>query len=818
MRFVRVFDIRCSSPWLPIELVLKQLSSAAGRQFLPSIKKFVCRRGRGWRDEAEKLQVLRHRKMTDSAAVNGVALSDIDLKNIDLKSTKTALRSSSISVRIPKLTEINEKISDSDFDRSTTAELVQILFWTHAFYNDRESRRAVQRCLASICKSGKSDVLVPFISDLRQETSKPGIAPNDAFVLAEWCSLLMINLVGTGLWDKYGTDIVLSNADALERCLQPNSRRSIGHSALVVTRRGVRQLVGRNDKLHEKAISDAVHALTTKSSQPTARNAVMLGVLAGVCARIEKAKPVLDKFKNQYFSFYVREIVGSRTPLPAHLAGGLDDFFSVFVTADDLNTQVFPSLEKGLLRAPEVVLDLITPLVHSLPNSYDLSTTLHDRLLKPLLSNVKSTNPVIRNGTVSAFKVLVQGCRDFKILEEVANEILAPLKAGKLASPDHRVLHCEMLASLPNTANSSSELASSLPLVTAKEGNEPALAAETLALLEPTVQLLRTGKTIPKPLVDAYTKGLSDKKLPFRRTWILRTGEVLRHFLREPQVSPNVLQFADLVLPPLMETAVEVVANPFVASQNGLVTAGLVACSLPFASPALTALSKKFSTRQHSLVVHPKPSFLLSPRVYSKFSLDDDLRWFYRALATVVSMIPPDNSEAISSAWAEAFLFIVCSRSVSPMVRREACEALTGLYVENPTLVSKIVVGGIWHWLNSLESGDKESAAVLAKSEADNLHLALNSICLSGTGQEHAYRIPKEQRQEHLEIQMCSLLVLARPDLVPRVRWIDLCLRVGVDPGDLVRKHEDKLLQEVVTSTSDQKVCRRTIEGFVANP
>ena len=45
---------------------------------------------------------------------------------------------------------------------------------------------------------------------------------------------------------------------------------------------------------------------------------------------------------------------------------------------------------------------------------------------------------------------------------------------------------------------------------------------------------------------------------------------------------------------------------------------------------------------------------------------------------------------------------------------------------------------------------------------------------------------------------MCLLLVLARPRLIPRAAWIELCLRVGVDPGELAKKHEKVLLEEVV--------------------
>jgi len=42
--------------------------------------------------------------------------------------------------------------------------------------------------------------------------------------------------------------------------------------------------------------------------------------------------------------------------------------------------------------------DLVAPMFASLPAEYDLSEILSSNLLKPLLSNIKSSNAVVRNG------------------------------------------------------------------------------------------------------------------------------------------------------------------------------------------------------------------------------------------------------------------------------------------------------------------------------------------------------------------------------------------------------------------------------------
>ncbi len=685
-----------------------------------------------------------------------------------------------------------------------------MLFWTHAFYTDRPSRHAVQRCLVSLCRIGDVDTLTPLVAAVRQETQKQGIAPDSAFVLVEWSSLFMQNFAGTPLWDKFGKDIILATADGLDRCLQPAAKHTVGSSALVIVRRGLRALASTDPK----TVDAAVQILAAKGPQPAAKYAALLGAIAGVCSRKPEAKPVVEGLKSQYFAFYTREIVGSRAPVPAHIADGLGDFFSAFVSLEDLDKEVFPALEKGLLRAPEVVLnDLITPLVRSLPQ-FDLSKALSGRFVKPLLSNIKSSNATIRSGAVTAFKAIASASHDAALLEQVADEVLGPLKSGKLASADHRVLHSEMLVALPPSTGIATKVAAGLPTIAGKEANEQALSAETLALNASAITLLRDSAA-PKPLLDAYAKGLADKKIPIRRIWILRTGELLQTFAQDAKAnhSNGVVTFVETVVPPLLASFNEVAANPVAAAQSGLATGALVVCGLgplfsQIESANLQSLLKKASIQKSSLAVDPKPSFLLNQRVYSKFS-DDDLQWFCRALSAVTPALI-SSTEAVRIAWAQAYLYLVCSAATSPTVRRQAISTLVDLCAQSigadgPSVAS-LIINGMWHWIDATEIAEKESAAVLAKSGNSNLHLVLRSICL---GPKEFSDREVSVDKSRLEAQMCSLIVLAKPQLIPRASWIDLCLRVELDPGELARKYEDALIQEIVERTGfGQKVTR----------
>jgi hypothetical protein len=190
----------------------------------------------------------------------------------------------------------------------------------------------------------------------------------------------------------------------------------------------------------------------------------------------------------------------------------------------------------------------------------------------------------------------------------------------------------------------------------------------------------------------------------------------------------------------------------------------------------------------------------LNPRIYSKLASEDDFRWFIRALTSVsqdLAALQPDS--AISLAWSQAIIFCLCSVSIAPLIRKEASRALSQVYVRYPGYISKAIVAGLWQWRDSVEQGEKDSAAAAAKSESKDLHLVVKAICLSpaeatGFGGSVDDLVKREQ--------MISLLVLSRPELLPRVNWIDMCLKVQVDPGDLARVSGESLMQQILDCTN----------------
>ncbi|KAH0563456.1 hypothetical protein GP486_001974 [Trichoglossum hirsutum] len=723
--------------------------------------------------------------------------------NLDLGSLSAAVSSSSTLRRTSELHVLREKLQDGEYSSEALSHILDLLFNTYPLYDDRSSRKYVELCLRTLFSLPISvDSFAPFIDCLKVESRKAGIAPTNAFVLVRWCSLLLQQFASSPeLWEKWGLDVLVAIAQLLELCLASRSRKSIKDSALVVTRRGLRS-VFTEEIVGDEAIKTVVIRLTAKDVWPVAKNAVFLGVVAGVCARIPKARSVFGRLKAHLYSFYVREIIISRTLVPPHIADGLRDFFAGFATADDLQAEIIPSVEKGLLRAPEVVLnDLISPLVRALPAEIEMSPILLGNLLKPLLANIKSTNSDIRSGALSTFETIVSRCHGDALLEQVADEILGPLKASKVLTVDQRVLHAQMLTVIPGSTALARKIPAGLAAVVGKEPNEVAIGAELKAMINHLGSGLAVAVGVDKPVLDVFIKGLADKRPSVRATWVLRIGELYWNLSDEGMRGKEALLFAEEIIDKLLEAWDEVVASPLRTAQTGLVTAGYVVTSICLCklgstgSVKLTTAIKKAEISKKAMVFQPKPSFLLNHRIYSKLTSDEDHTWAIRTLAAVSTDLTQEQSSSeTGDAWAVAFLFFICAANVKPHVKKEAALALAIAYARNPAAIGKTIANGIWQWWRFVELQYMEHVSLVAKTGDSLLYHAVRSIFLSP---QDADRLGGKVDEKVLKDQLVGMVVLCRPELLPRVNWIETCQRSGIDPGALVREEASKLLLNI---------------------
>lgn len=612
----------------------------------------------------------------------------------------------------------------------------------------------------------------------RRETAKHGLAASNAFVLVEWGSIIL-SRAGEER-EKCEPDIFISFARVLDLCLS-SGKATIKRSAIGIARRLVRNI------LWDKPRTAAVIKGLTATGQPLgSRTAVLLGVIAGVCARKEKA--LLPK--DQYYGFYVREILGSRTAIPPYIANALNDFFENFTTAAEICKEVIPTLEKALLRAPEIVQALVRPMVHSLPSEMDLAEITADHLLKPLLANTKSQSAIVRDGASSAFAALMSHAQEEKFLGKIADDLSASF--SKLAVVEQRLVQARMLAHVPYVASKSEAICRIIAKSAGKEPSETALAAELSALTAQFAQMaldssLNSLEQEPaKDVAHAFTKGLSEKKPGVRKMWALSAGDLLwklaggrHHASGNPLETPRaVVYFVESIAPNLSQIFDEVAQSPMVAAPlapAAFMTTALFPIMIRIIrSEAIRNSLRKAKFNDRAL---SQTSFLLNHRVYTKLSSHEDLSWAIRALVACSHDL--ENASVYSKdAWTQTFLYLIAAAIIPPTVRNEAMTDLTDVWSQRSRMISEMVIQGLWNWQRQTELSEKDSAAYSAKSGSSQLFLAIRSICPPKEDK-------KQQDYDSMQAQLINMLVLCRPEILPRVHWIETCLRVGHDPGTI---------------------------------
>ncbi|KAL3473614.1 armadillo-type protein [Aspergillus californicus] len=721
------------------------------------------------------------------------------VKSGDFESLRVVLLSSSTS-RIRALNDLREKIG-SELPEQARQPLLALLLKTFPRYVDRPSRQAVQQCLRTLLKAPVPiDDLKFLVPKLQAETTRPSLDPGSALVLLEWCSILLQILKSdTETPLPIVLDIIALDARALDTCLAARPKPAVKQSALRVTRRALRAVF--SDTWGDDAIRQSVQRLTSDAAAGQ-KNAPLLGVVSGVTARLRGKKSVLEAEKKALIAYYTKELVASKSAPPPHIASGMSDFFESFVAYEDITAELLPPIEKAILRSPEVVLSALVPsLFSALPQDIDLSEVLHTRLLKHFLSSMKSNNPVIRQGALDSFGSVLSKSKSESVLLKIVGEVVSPLKTQKITSPEHRAIYAQALSAVTPTVDISKEIVQGLVQVFARESNEATLEQEIKAFSKHLTHLIQSKVKISDDVVNAITKGSSDKKIPFRKLWQLNIGEALWQAEPATLASPEVEPFVTKFLAKLKEMYNEVSSNPLPSAQSGALSTAYVFLALSGRVSTLENFDKATweDAAAHSMVLHPKPSFLLNPKAYSKLTSQAEVQWAVRTLAGVPSAPKFDGAEAQAKiAWAEAFIYAIVAPGVQTSFRDECARVLSGVHQKNIAVMGRTIIDALWTWTLASRTGEKESAPVSAGPDSGKfLHLVAKAICPASDS------ATSDQTKADLKTQLIDLLILGRSELIANVSWIDLCLRTGTDPGDLVREFSNSCVEQLVQVQED---------------
>lgn len=219
-----------------------------------------------------------------------------------------------------------------------------------------------------------------------------------------------------------------------------------------------------------------------------------------------------------YLGIYYSKLTLTRTHC---FQAALNDFITTYVSPEDLTKSILPTIDKSFLRSPEYSLPTITQFFSAY--RHPLSTEAFQKLQQQLISNSKSSNPLIRTNCVQLFKAVVS--LDANISKIAVTELLTLPKTGKTAGPDHRCALYSMLSFLvPADDVSSTLVQSSIPLL-AKETNDTAIS--TLASSLPShISYVVKHTGLPADITQLIAKEMANAKPAIRRAFVGLAGKI----------------------------------------------------------------------------------------------------------------------------------------------------------------------------------------------------------------------------------------------------------------------------------------------------
>jgi hypothetical protein len=601
------------------------------------------------------------------------------------------------------------------------------------------------------------------------------------------------------LWELYKDAVIPAIARFMNRCNCHGSRSSIQFSSSASVSHCFSWILLSNPSRLEQCLA----LLTEKNKTVSPGHAITIGLLAQVCAGDAKLGSLMLGFKPLVHAFYIREFVSAKVIPSSSQLNGLGGFFERFTTVSDLENELVPSIEKGLLRAPEIVLDVVEPLFRALSSKLDISKLVTERLLKPIFSNIKSSNPKIRAAAVKLFETSLKKCRDPAELSRMATEVESTFKATKPAAVDQRLALAQMLTAFPNNKELARDIPPAVARLISLEQNEAVLRAATKSIAKHHAWALANNNVKDKTVTDAIIKGLKDKKTAIRSIWILRVGEILWPIgLKLYQATPpDLLAFLKALTPFLTDIFKENASNPRAALQSGMIVGSYVITAITLKrlalvkDPEIIGAFRQAEIPKTALQTDSQSSYLVNHRIYTKLTMEEEHSWLMRALYATADFIKLEEIDsAMSESWIIAFMYLICAKDVSFLTNKEAQNALILLFIRRPELISGLVMNGIWCWRWNISVHNPDSAPKAAKTGLTRLYKVVRCICLQAS---EIKRLEVEIDISIFKNNLVQLLVLCQPQVLSNCLWIDTCQSVGIDPGELVREFATKLRDRV---------------------
>ncbi|KAH9915889.1 armadillo-type protein [Fomitopsis serialis] len=517
---------------------------------------------------------------------------------------------------------------------------------------------------------------------------------------------------------------------------------------------------------HPRTIAKVMQTLMSKpKTSPSPLSTVpLLGICVDVKIRLKNVKDdslktVDSALKADVLNFYGSTVLMSKTQVAPHTTSALHDFIQTFVTVEDFGTAILPTMDKALLRSPEISLAVVTDFVKAYPHAIEGDS--FRRLLTPVLNSARSSNATVRLNATLLFKAIIEETQQASDIDLAVNELLALPKASKTAGPDHRVALYTMLGYV-KPSPSAAILESGLPLL-AKETHDAAVSALSSSLAPHLGHCLREDVAIPAGATSVLVREANSSKPAIRRAFCILVARY---------------------------TATAVLLGPFAASGK------------------FDDFISRNSTLQSMLTAGAKPSFLLWEKVYQKLSSADDERWLLRASEATLAHFSKELLRNEQACGMIGMIFLhLASNSQHSQVRRMTLASLEASAAKLPEAVNCIATSALSTYLLKGRSSSLRDSV-----EENDVHSRLGdrlaAFCLASVTSSEAcdeqVRKSALVSRRHVDRLLSWVEANLQPGGTSRLLWIELCQKSRVDPHELITERLNEILRETLNVADAQ--------------
>jgi hypothetical protein len=401
-------------------------------------------------------------------------------------------------------------------------------------------------------------------------------------------------------------------------------------------------------------------------------------------------------------------------------------------------------------------------------------------------------------------------CQDIAVTVKIVNEILSLLKAGKTSSPEHRTTLYQMAVDFGHGEEISPIALEALAPLVAKEGNEAALTALCSAWVHHLAWALANNSNIAyaTPLI----KELGSSKVATRRAVSGAIGQAIwESHISRSDYSPESEAFLNQVMS-AFETALGSASTNQPANSSGFLE-GYVAVALAlgplYDSPIASKLLRS-PVMVDILAVSPKPSFVLTDKVYPRLPAPEDEKWLLRCLEGIVSRHSKKLSDE-PTRQAVGLALIHLAFYARRETRGRAVRAIGELVRSDPALMSRIIRDTLTAWLQTQDTRPKAKSGEdeeVVKSKSRDIGTLLSLVFSQRDDNDKSKAI-----QEDIAV---DFIVLAHhPEIGEdaQVSWITMVQSMGLDPATVAIDKRVEILARLWEAASAPPTDARLAEA-----